>query len=70
MFHGIEDAFLLETYIAGLWGYAAGRVDGGVDGLPDGWLAMLFPAKRMSTALAGKCILIGKLFNQPLQCLN
>ncbi|WP_126552063.1 hypothetical protein [Dictyobacter kobayashii] len=45
LFHGIEDAFLLETYIAGLWGYAVGHVDGGADGLPDGWLRYVIPSE-------------------------
>ncbi|GLV57145.1 hypothetical protein KDH_39830 [Dictyobacter sp. S3.2.2.5] len=44
LFHGIEDAFILETYIAGLWGYAVGHVDGGADGLPDGWLRYVVPS--------------------------
>ncbi|GCE03649.1 hypothetical protein [Dictyobacter aurantiacus] len=45
LFHGIEDAFLLETYLAGLWGYAVGHVDGGADGLPDGWLRYVIPSE-------------------------
>ncbi|GCE27896.1 hypothetical protein KDA_33800 [Dictyobacter alpinus] len=44
LFHGIEDAFMLESYIAGLWGYAVGHVDGGADGLPDGWLRYVIPS--------------------------
>ncbi|GHO62333.1 hypothetical protein KSC_012250 [Ktedonobacter sp. SOSP1-52] len=37
-FHGIDDAFDLEEHLPGLWAYAVGHVDGGEDGLPDGWL--------------------------------
>jgi len=29
---------MLESFLPELWGYAVGHVDGGADGLPDGWL--------------------------------
>ncbi len=35
---GIEDAYTLPDVLALLWAYAVGQVNGGPDGLPDGWL--------------------------------
>jgi hypothetical protein len=35
---GIEDAYTLPDVIPLLWAYAVGQVNGGPDGLPDGWL--------------------------------
>lgn len=43
-FHGIDDAFDLERHLPGLWAYAVGHVDGGQDGLPDGWLRYVSPS--------------------------
>jgi hypothetical protein len=42
-FHGIDDAFDLENLIPGLWAYLVGHVNGGDDGLPDGWLRYVTP---------------------------
>ena len=44
VFHGIDDAFMLETYLPGLWAYAVGHQGGGADGLPDGWLRYVVPS--------------------------
>jgi hypothetical protein len=38
VFWGVEDAYELPLRLAVLWAYAAGQVNGGPDGLPDGWL--------------------------------
>ena len=38
VFWGVEDAYELPDRLPVLWAYAAGQVDGGPDGLPDGWL--------------------------------
>jgi hypothetical protein len=35
---GIEDAYMLPEVLPMLWAYAVGQVNGGPDGLPDGWL--------------------------------
>jgi hypothetical protein len=35
---GIEDAYVLPDALPLLWAYAVGQVNGGPDGLPDGWL--------------------------------
>ena len=42
-FEGIEDAYSLLERLPLLWAYAAGHVDGGEDGLPDGWLRLVVP---------------------------
>ncbi|MGI9057115.1 MAG: hypothetical protein ACR2H5_00870 [Ktedonobacteraceae bacterium] len=42
-FCGIEDAYTLTERISFLWAYATGHVDGGEDGLPDGWLRLVVP---------------------------
>lgn len=44
-FHGINDAYDLESHLPGLWSYAVGHVGGGLDGLPDGWLRYVTPAE-------------------------
>jgi hypothetical protein len=44
-FWGIENAYDLAARIPDLWAYAAGRVAGGADGLPDGWLRLVIPQK-------------------------
>jgi hypothetical protein len=41
LFSGIENAFDLPERLADLWVYAAGHVEGGADGLPDGWLRLV-----------------------------
>ncbi len=43
LFHGVEDAYELPERLALLWAYAAGQVDGGPDGQPDGWLRCVVP---------------------------
>jgi hypothetical protein len=45
VFHGIEDAYELESRLADLWAYAVGHVGGGADGLPDGWLRYVVPTE-------------------------
>jgi hypothetical protein len=42
-FHGIEDVYDLPKRFPVLWTYATGHLDGGTDGLPDGWLRCVFP---------------------------
>jgi hypothetical protein len=44
-FHGIDDAYELPALLSVLWAYAAGQVQGGVDGLPDGWLRCVVPSE-------------------------
>jgi hypothetical protein len=44
VFWGVEDAYELSDRLAVLWAYAAGQVDGGPDGLPDGWLRCVVPS--------------------------
>jgi hypothetical protein len=43
VFWGIEDAYQLPDRLAVLWAYATGQVDGGPDGVPDGWLRCVVP---------------------------
>lgn len=43
VFHGIEDAYRLPELLPVLWAYAVGQVQGGPDGLPDGWLRCVQP---------------------------
>ena len=43
VFWGVEDAYELPDRLAVLWAYAAGQVDAGPDGLPDGWLRCVVP---------------------------
>ncbi len=43
VFWGIEDVYDLPERLPVLWAYAAGQVDGGPDGLPDGWLRCVLP---------------------------
>jgi hypothetical protein len=45
VFHGIDNAYDLEERLGGLWSYAVGHVDGGSDGLPDGWLRYVIPTE-------------------------
>jgi len=42
-FHGLSDAYDLESKLPGLWFYAVGHPGGGADGLPDGWLRYVIP---------------------------
>jgi hypothetical protein len=42
-FWGIEDAYELPDRLPVLWAYATGQVDGGPDGVPDGWLRCVVP---------------------------
>ncbi len=41
----IEDAYDLLGQFTSLWNYAAGRLAGGDDGLPDGWLRYVLPSE-------------------------
>lgn len=43
LFIGIEDAYQLSERLRFLWEYATGHVEGGEDGLPDGWLRLVVP---------------------------
>lgn len=45
VFHGVEDAYGLIDLLPLLWAYAVGQVEGGPDGLPDGWLRCVQPNK-------------------------
>src|SRR6266567_4080981 len=49
LFHGIEDAYDLPECLKVLWAYAAGYVDGGEDGSPDGWLRLVVPSDEDQT---------------------
>ena len=44
-FHGIDNAYELPSLLSVLWAYAAGQVQGGPDGLPDGWLRCVVPSE-------------------------
>jgi hypothetical protein len=43
VFHGVEDAYRLPELLPVLWAYAVGQVQGGSDGVPDGWLRCVIP---------------------------
>jgi hypothetical protein len=45
----IEDAYDLLDQYKPLWDYAAGRLTGGDDGLPDGWLRYTLPSETDTT---------------------
>jgi hypothetical protein len=45
VFHGINNAYELAERLSGLWSYAVGHVEGGEDGLPDGWLRYVIPTE-------------------------
>ncbi len=49
LFHGIENAYDLPDRLPVLWAYAAGHVDGGEDGSPDGWLRLVLPSEEDRT---------------------
>jgi hypothetical protein len=49
LFHGIEDAYDLPERLKVLWAYAAGHVEGGEDGSPDGWLRLVIPSDEDRT---------------------
>jgi len=49
LFHGVEDAYDLPERLKVLWAYAAGHVDGGEDGYPDGWLRLVIPSDEDRT---------------------
>ena len=49
-FHGIEDVYDLPERFPVLWTYASGHVNGGSDGLPDGWLRCVFPNRDTNRA--------------------
>jgi hypothetical protein len=44
VFCGVDNAYDLPERIEALWVYAAGHLDGGADGLPDGWLRYTLPS--------------------------
>jgi hypothetical protein len=44
LYHGLEDATDLPARLVDLWAYAAGHVEGGADGWPDGWLRLVVPS--------------------------
>jgi hypothetical protein len=43
VFHGIETIADLKAYLSYLWTYSVGHIQGGPDGLPDGWLRFTQP---------------------------
>lgn len=43
LLHGLEEVGQVLDALALLWAYGVGQVDGGVDGLPDGWLRCVVP---------------------------
>jgi hypothetical protein len=45
----IEDAYDLLNHFRSLWEYAAGRIVGGDEGLPDGWLRYALPSETDTT---------------------
>ncbi len=45
VFWGMEDAYELPERLPVLWAYATGQVEGGPDGLPDGWLRCVIPSE-------------------------
>jgi len=45
VFWGVEDAYELPGLLPVLWAYAVGQVQGGPDGLPDGWLRCVVPVE-------------------------
>ncbi len=49
-FHGIENVYDLPDRLRVLWAYAAGHVEGGEDGLPDGWLRAVNPSSDTNRA--------------------
>ena len=49
-FHGVESAYDLPDRLPVLWAYAAGHVEGGEDGLPDGWLRCVLPSSDSNRA--------------------
>ncbi len=44
-FHGVENVYTLLDLLPLLWAYGVGQVEGGPDGLPDGWLRCVIPGK-------------------------
>src|SRR5258706_7733862 len=50
VFWGIEDAFELPERLPVLWAYAAGHVEDGEDGEPDGWLRCVTPTDDKNRA--------------------
>lgn len=50
-FHGIEEVYDLEpSMLSLLWTYAAGHIQRGTDGLPDGWLRFAQPSDDTNIA--------------------
>jgi hypothetical protein len=50
VFHGIESIADLKKYLPYLWTYSAGHIQGGDDGLPDGWLRYTSPSDDTNPA--------------------
>jgi hypothetical protein len=50
VFHGIENAYDLPELLPVLWAYAVGHIEGGADGLPDGWLRCVVPTDDKNRA--------------------
>ena len=46
----IEDTYELPDQFPVLWAYAAGQVEDGPDGLPDGWLRCVVPSDDTNRA--------------------
>ena len=70
VFHGIENAYDLADRLPVLWAYASGHVEGGDDGLPDGWLRCVVPTgdsnrARWPTHPVWK--LVQSAYSQPLE---
>jgi hypothetical protein len=50
VFHGIESVADLQDRLSFLWTYSAGHIQGGADGLPDGWLRYVAPSADTNPA--------------------
>lgn len=50
VFHGIESIEDLSARLSYLWTYSAGHVQGGADGLPDGWLRYVTPTNDQTVS--------------------
>ncbi|HEU5376126.1 MAG TPA: hypothetical protein VFV38_11845 [Ktedonobacteraceae bacterium] len=50
VFHGIESLKDLRARLSYLWTYSAGHIQGGPDGLPDGWLRYVVPSDDSNAA--------------------
>jgi len=50
VFHGIKSVADLKERLSFLWTYSAGHVQGGTDGVPDGWLRYVAPSADRNPA--------------------